>query len=92
MAITQLLSPRIFSSDAAEAKKERLVFEVSPEALKLFDELRVKTGASTRAELFKNILKFSAASLDDLEAGTPFIQDDKGNLLKSTAHKFLTWR
>ena len=79
--------------EAADAKKERLVFEVNSEALKLFDELRVRTGANTRSELFKNILKFSSASLDDLEEGyIPLLKDKDENLVRSTAHKFLVWR
>jgi hypothetical protein len=78
---------------SSEAKKERLIFEVNPEALKLFDELRVRSGASTRAELFRNLLRYASASLDDIEEGyTPLLKDKNGNLLKSTAHKFLVWR
>ncbi|PTR10071.1 hypothetical protein C8R32_102160 [Nitrosospira sp. Nsp5] len=92
MAITHSL-PGEFLSEAAEAKKERLIFEVNPEALKLFDELRVRTGASTRSELFRNLLKFASASVDDLEEGyIPLLKDKEGNLLKSTGHKFLVWR
>lgn len=92
MDITQL-HPGKFLSEASEVKKERLIFEVNSEAVKLFDELRVRTGASTRSELFRNLLKFASASLDDLEEGyTPLLQDKKGNLLKSTGHKFLVWR
>ena len=53
MAISQVLSGRHQKEASSEAKKERLIFEVNPEALKLFDELRERTGASTRAELFE---------------------------------------
>jgi len=79
--------------DASEIKKERLIFEVNPEARKLFDELRERTGASSRSELFRNLLRFAAASMDDLEEGcVPLLRDKDGNMLRSTAHKFLVWR
>jgi hypothetical protein len=50
-------------------EKIRLQFDVSQEGLKQIDELKLKSGASTRAELFKKVIKLNAFILQKQQEG-----------------------
>lgn len=71
-------------------KRERIVIDLSHEALKLLDELQIRTGSSTRAELFRNILRFCAAFMDEIDEGsTVLLTDRAGQTYKFNLHKVL---
>ena len=74
--------------------RERIVIELNSDALELFDELQEKTGASTRAELFRNLLRFAAATVDELEMGNVplWAPADGGEVQRSTVHRMLMFK
>lgn len=71
-------------------KKERIIVELNKEALEVMDDLQKRTGSSTRAELFRNMLRYVAATKDELDEGsTPLWMDKDGKTYKSAIHKML---
>ena len=71
-------------------KRERIVIDLNQDALRLFNELQQRTGASTKAELLRNLLKYAAAAIDEIDAGyTPLLMDENKNIYKSNIHKIL---
>ena len=71
-------------------KRERIVIDLNQDALGLFNELQQRTGASTKAELLRNLLKYAAAVIDEIDAGyTPLLMDENKNVYKSNIHKIL---
>lgn len=81
-------------ADDTQDKKERLIFELNSDAIEMFDDLARRTGASTRTEFFKNMLRFSSAALDEIESGgTPLIMLGRdGPIVKSTSYRLLIWK
>jgi hypothetical protein len=63
----------------AEKQKERVQFEFSPEALQRLDEMKDKTGASTRAETVRNALKVYEWILNELGPDSTIKALDKNN-------------
>lgn len=51
----------------AERQKERVQFDFSPEALQRLDEIKEKTGATTRAETVRNALKVYEWLVNELD-------------------------
>ena len=71
-------------------KRERIVIDLNQDALKLFNELQLRTGASTKAELLRNLLKYAAAVIDEIDEGyTPLLMDKDKNIYKSNIHRIL---
>ncbi|MEI2771409.1 MAG: hypothetical protein V9G98_11935 [Candidatus Competibacter sp.] len=61
-------------------KRERLVIDTNQATIDLIDELKDRTGVATRAELLRNMLRFTAAYLDELSDGSkPFWINKDGN-------------
>ncbi|MCA1600215.1 MAG: hypothetical protein LC776_00745 [Acidobacteria bacterium] len=70
--------------------KERIIVELNKEALHVMDDLQKQTGSSTRAELFRNMLRYVAATRDELDEGSvPLWMDKNGHIFKSAIHKML---
>lgn len=63
----------------SKTKRERLVIDTNQATIDLIDELKDRTEVATRAELLRNMLRFTAAYLDELSAGNkPFWTDKDG--------------
>lgn len=50
-----------------ERRRERVQFDFSPEALKRLDDIKEKTGASTRAETVRKALRAYEWLVDELD-------------------------
>lgn len=50
-----------------ERRKERVQFDFTPEALQRIDEMKKKTGASTRAETVRNALRVYEWLVEELD-------------------------
>ena len=62
-----------------KTKRERLVIDTNQATIDLIDELKDRTGVATRAELLRNMLRFTAAYLDELSEGSkPFWVEKDG--------------
>ena len=60
-----------------KAKRERIVIDANRDAVELLDELKERTGSGTRAELLRNMLRFVAAYMDELDEGSKPLWKDK---------------
>lgn len=61
-------------------EKMRLVVDTTPEYVQLFDRLKRRTGAGTRSECFRNMLRFVAATLDEGEGSSLLLRDSSGKV------------
>lgn len=52
-----------------KTKRERLVIDTNQATIDLIDNLKDRTGVASRAELLRNMLRFTAAYLDELSDG-----------------------
>ena len=70
------------------SNRERIVIDLNRDALELLDDLVSRTGANTRAELLRNMLKYCAASIDEIDQGNiPLYKDKDGQIYKSNLHR-----
>ena len=61
----------------AERRKERVQFDFSLDALQRLDEIKEKTGASTRAETIRNALKVYEWLVNELDPDSTIKVFDK---------------
>lgn len=74
----------------AVKKLVRVIVDLNPEALQLMDRLEEETGAHSRSELFRNMLKFCAATVEEIRDGNqPFWIDKDNKMYKSPIHRIL---
>lgn len=78
-----------------KTRRERLVIDTNRATIDLIDELKDRTNVATRAELLRNMLRFTAAYLDELSDGNkPIWIDKNGNEYTANAIPLilLDWR
>lgn len=57
--------------------KSRVQFDLTPRAMALLTELKIKTYAATYAEVFKNAMKLYDGIISEIERGSEFLIRDK---------------
>lgn len=74
----------------AKRQMERLIVELTPDTLRLVDELVVETGSGTRSEFLRNLIRYAAAMRDELaEGNVPVWMSENGEYYRYPIHKFL---
>lgn len=63
----------------SERQKERVQFDFSPEALQRLDEIKQKTGATTRAETVRNALRLYEWLVNEVDPDSTIKVFDKRN-------------
>ncbi len=75
-----------------ERRKERVQFDFSPEALQRLDEIKQRTGASTRAEVVKNALRAYEWLVSELDQDSVIKVFNKDNEVTSALKaRLLLW-
>ena len=73
-----------------DATKQRVQFDFTPEALKSMDEIKNRTGATTRAEVVRSAIKLYDWFTDEVkEDYVVEVQDRQGNVVFKIPAKLL---
>lgn len=67
-----------------ERRKERIQFDFTPEALQRLDEIKMRTGATTRAETIRNALRAYEWLVEELDPDGIIKLCNKDNEEKAT--------